>query len=64
VHRGLDAEDVRAIVLDYPGDASWFGPELRRDFRVLPGPVAATALYPLTDLRTTPTQIQLRVRGS
>jgi hypothetical protein len=62
LHRALDAEDIQAVVLDYPSDALLFGTELTRDFRLQRRPITKSPLYPLTDLRTAPTLLYLRVR--
>jgi len=62
LRRALDAEDIQAVVLDYGSDASLFGTELTRDFRVQRKPITASPLYPLTDLRTAPTLLYVRVR--
>jgi hypothetical protein len=58
----LNADHVQAVVLDGTFDAHVFGAELTRDFRLQPEPITATRLYPLTDVRTTPTLLYLRVR--
>ncbi|MGO9954407.1 MAG: ArnT family glycosyltransferase [Solirubrobacteraceae bacterium] len=58
----LNADNVQAVVLDGPWDARLLGSELTRDFRLQPQPVTASRLYPLTDVRTSPTLLYLRVR--
>ena len=61
--RDLDADHVQAVVLDYAGDGSLLGPEFTREFRRQAAPLTAHRLYPLTDLRTAPALLYLRVRG-
>ena len=58
----LDADGVRAVVLDYAGDGALLGPEFRRDFRLQPVPVTPP-LYPLTDLRSAPRLVYVRRAG-
>jgi hypothetical protein len=58
----LDADNVQAVVLDGPWDARLLGPELTRDFRLQTKPITTSRLYPLTDVRTAPTLLYLRVR--
>ena len=58
--RGLDAEHVQAVVLDYAGDGSLLGPEFSREFQLERAPITASRLYPLTDLRTAPVLLYLR----
>ena len=58
----LNADDVQAVVLDGTFDAHFFGSELARYFRLQPEPITASRLYPLTDVRTSPTLLYLRVR--
>jgi hypothetical protein len=58
----LNAENVQAVVLDGTFDARFLGPELARDFRLAPEPITPARLYPLTDVRTAPTLLYLRVR--
>jgi hypothetical protein len=62
LHDALDADDVQAVVLDGPWDAHLLGAELARDFRLQPDPITPSRLYPLTDVRTAPTLLYLRVR--
>jgi hypothetical protein len=62
LHRALDAEGIQAVVLDFPSDASFFGAELTREFRLQREPITASPLYPLTDLYTAPRLLYLRVR--
>lgn len=59
----LNADGIRAVVLDGGFDAPLLGPELLRDFRLERRPVTPTRLYPLTDLRTSPTLLYARARG-
>jgi len=58
----LNAEDIQALVLDFPTDTSFFGAELTDDFRLAREPITASPLYPLTDLSSAPRQLYLRVR--
>jgi Dolichyl-phosphate-mannose-protein mannosyltransferase len=58
--RGLDADHVQAVVLDYAGDGSLLGSEFTREFRRQSAPVTPSRLYPLTDLRTAPLLLYLR----
>ena len=58
----LNRDDVQAVVLDGTFDAHFLGAELARDFRLEPEPITAERLYPLTDVRTAPTLLYLRVR--
>jgi len=58
----LDADHIQAVVLDGPWDARFFGAELRREFRLQRKPITASRLYPLTDVRTAPTLLYLRIR--
>jgi hypothetical protein len=57
----LDTDHVQAVVLDGTFDTHFFGGELTRDFRLQPDPITSSRLYPLTDVRTAPTQLYLRV---
>ena len=52
---------VQAVVLDGPWDAQLFGPELRRDFRLQPALITPSPVYPLTDVRTAPMLVYLRI---
>jgi hypothetical protein len=61
LHDALNTYHVQAVVLDGPWDAQLFGPELTRDFRLRPGPITPSPLYPLTDVRTAPTQVYVRI---
>ncbi|HWF53310.1 MAG TPA: glycosyltransferase family 39 protein [Solirubrobacteraceae bacterium] len=63
LHRALDAEHIDAVVVDYPGEGSYFGPEFTRDFRLQRRQITPSPLYPLTDLRSAPTFVYLRVHG-
>jgi hypothetical protein len=56
----LDSDHVQAVVLDGGFDASVFGPELRREFRLRPTPITGSRLWPLTDVRTAPLLVYLR----
>jgi Dolichyl-phosphate-mannose-protein mannosyltransferase len=58
----LNRYHVQAVVLDGTFDAHFFEPELARHFRLQRKPITATRLYPLTDVRTAPTLLYLRVR--
>jgi hypothetical protein len=60
----LDADGVQAVVLDGQFDAHLLEPELSREFRPIPGTITATPLYPLTDLRTAPMLVYVRVRNT
>lgn len=57
----LDADHVNAVVLDGTFDAHFLGVELGREFRLQPQPITRAPLYPLTDTRTAPTLLYLRV---
>ena len=59
----LDADGVRAVVLDYAGDGTLLGPEFEREFHLQAAPVTPSPLYPLTDLRTAPRLVYMR-RGA
>jgi hypothetical protein len=59
----LDTYHVQAVVLDGTFDAHFLEPELSREFRLQSAPITPTRLYPLTDVRTAPTLVYLRVRG-
>lgn len=61
LHGALDAQGVQAVVLDGPWDAHFFGSELTRDFRLQPQPITPVRLYPLTDVRSAPTLLFLRI---
>ncbi|MDQ6804999.1 MAG: glycosyltransferase family 39 protein [Actinomycetota bacterium] len=58
----LNADHVQAVVLDGTFDEHFFGAELARYFRLLPQPITPSRLYPLTDVRTSPTLLFLRKR--
>jgi hypothetical protein len=58
----LTKDDIQAVVLDGTFDAHFFGAELSRDFRLQRQPITPSRLYPLTDVRTSPTLLYLRVR--
>jgi 4-amino-4-deoxy-L-arabinose transferase-like glycosyltransferase len=58
----LDAYHVRAVVLDGGFDAHLLEPELAREFRLQSAPVTPSRLYPLTDVRSSPTLLYLRRR--
>lgn len=64
LQRALDANNVQAVVLDGPWDVHFFGAALTRDFRLQPQPITPTRLWPLTDVRTSPTLLYLRVRAA
>jgi Dolichyl-phosphate-mannose-protein mannosyltransferase len=57
----LDTDNVQAVVLDGPWDARLLEPELTRDFRLQTKPITTSRLYPLTDVRTAPTLLYLRI---
>ncbi|MGH2913983.1 MAG: glycosyltransferase family 39 protein [Solirubrobacteraceae bacterium] len=57
----LNANHVQAVVLDGTFDKHILGSELTRDFRLQPKPITPSRLYPLTDVRTAPTLLYLRV---
>jgi hypothetical protein len=57
----LDADHVQAVVLDGPWDAHLFGAELSREFQRQRADITPSRLYPLTDVRTSPTLLYLRV---
>ncbi len=57
----LDALHVQAVVLDYSSDGSLLEPEFSREFRLQRRPITAIPLYPLTDLRSAPALVYLRV---
>jgi hypothetical protein len=59
--RALDADHVQAVVLDGSWDLHFFGAELTREFRLQPEPITPSRLWPLTDVRTAPTLLYLRV---
>ncbi|HWC85128.1 MAG TPA: glycosyltransferase family 39 protein [Solirubrobacteraceae bacterium] len=58
----LDRYRVRAVVLDGGFDAKYLEPELSREFRLQRAPITPTRLYPLTDVRTSPTLLYLRAK--
>jgi hypothetical protein len=58
----LNHYHVQAVVLDGTFDAHFFGGELQRDFRLQRQPITDERLYPLTDVRTSPTLLYLRIR--
>lgn len=60
--RALDADGVRAVVLDYAGDGTLLGPEFKHEFRLQPAPITPP-LYPLTDLQTAPRLVYVRSAG-
>jgi len=62
LHGALDTDNVQAVVLDGPWDAHFFGAALTGDFRVQPQSITPSRLWPLTDVRTSPTLLYLRVR--
>jgi hypothetical protein len=61
--RALDTDDVQAVVLDYAGDGSLLGRQFAREFRLQVAPITRSRLDPLTDLRSAPTLLYLRIRG-
>ncbi|HWF36805.1 MAG TPA: hypothetical protein VG295_15605, partial [Solirubrobacteraceae bacterium] len=56
----LTTYHVQAVVLDGTFDLHFFGSELARDFRLQRQPITPSRLYPLTDVRTSPTLLYLR----
>ena len=60
----LNADNIQAVVLDGTFDTHFFGNQLTRDFRLQPRPITPSRLYPLTDVRTAPTLLYLRVRAA
>ncbi len=58
----LSTDNVQAVVLDGTFDTHFFGSELTREFRLEPEPITPLRLYPLTDVRTAPTLLYLRIR--
>jgi hypothetical protein len=58
----LDTYHVQAVVLDGTFDAHFLEPELSREFRLQSAPITPARLYPLTDVRTSPALVYLRVR--
>jgi hypothetical protein len=57
----LDDDRIRAVVLDGTFDATALEPALSREFRLAAAPITAAQLYPLTDVRSAPTLLYLRV---
>jgi hypothetical protein len=49
-------------VLDGAFDEHFFGAELSRYFRLQRQPITPNRLYPLTDVRTSPTLLYLRIK--
>jgi len=62
LHSALGAEDIQAVVLDFPSDTSFFGTEITHDFRLQRKPITTVPLYPLTDLSSAPRLLYVRVR--
>lgn len=60
----LDADHIQAVILDGTFDAALLEPELSRDFRQAPGAVTPRPLYPVTDVRTAPTLLYVRLRST
>jgi hypothetical protein len=56
----LDRYDVQTVVLDGDSAPGWLVPQLQREFRLASSAITATALYPLTDLRTAPSLVYVR----
>ena len=56
----LDRYHVQTVVLDGDSAPSWLVPQLQREFRLESSAITATALYPLTDLRTSPSLVYVR----
>lgn len=59
----LDADHVDAVVLDGAFDAHFLGAAFGREFRVQRQPITPSPLYPLTDTRTAPMLVYVRVAG-
>ncbi|HTW12678.1 MAG TPA: hypothetical protein VME01_08040, partial [Solirubrobacteraceae bacterium] len=59
----LDQDHIQAVVLD-TAPPWWLAPQLRREFRLLPGTATRTPLEPLTDLRSSPTRVYVRRSGA
>jgi hypothetical protein len=57
----LDAYHIQAVVLDGSFDTHFFASELAREFRPQQEPITRTQLYPLTDVRTAPTLVYIRI---
>jgi hypothetical protein len=57
----LDADHIQAVVLDGSYDAHLLGVDFALEFRLSPEPVTPRRLYPLTDVRTAPTLLYLRI---
>jgi hypothetical protein len=57
----LDDDRIRAVVLDGTFDATALEPALSREFRLAAAPITPARLYPLTDVRSAPTLLYLRV---
>lgn len=64
LHDALGADNVQAVVLDGTFDTHFLGPELTHDFRLQTKPITASRLYPLTDVRSAPTLLYVRVRSA
>jgi hypothetical protein len=60
LHTALTRYHVQAVVLDGTFDAHFFEPALAENFRLQRQPITPTRLYPLTDVRTSPTLVYLR----
>jgi hypothetical protein len=58
----LNADHVQAVVLDGTFDTHFFASALTREFRLQQDTITPSRLYPLTDVRTAPTLLYLRVR--
>ncbi len=56
----LNRYHVQTVVLDGNSAPSWLIPQLQREFRLESSAITATALYPLTDLRTAPSLVYVR----
>jgi hypothetical protein len=62
LRNALNAQNIDAVVIDFPSDVRFFGPELTRYFRLEKRPITTSPLYPLTDLGSAPTLVYVRVR--
>jgi hypothetical protein len=62
LQNALDADHIQAVVLDGTFDGRVFDTQLAREFRLQPEPIATPSLYPLTDARTAPTLLYVRIK--
>ena len=61
LEHALNRYHVQAVVLDGTFDTHFLEPELARYFRLQRRPITPSRLYPLTDVRTSPTLLYRRV---